>query len=101
MKEAILHKGFSIVDILQVCATFYNMYEYYDKKIYELKDHNSGDRDSAFKMIREWDYHHDAPIALGVLYKKDKETFDDSFNYIKKTGINKGSAVKKILADLA
>src|SRR3990167_9426025 len=42
-KEAILHKGFSLVDVLQVCVTYYNMYEYYDKRVYELKDHNPQD----------------------------------------------------------
>src|SRR5512137_1094374 len=28
-KEAIAHKGFSLVDVLQVCMTYYNMYDYY------------------------------------------------------------------------
>lgn len=42
-KEAIMHKGFSLVDVLQVCVTYFNMYEYYDKRVYELKDHNTAD----------------------------------------------------------
>lgn len=70
-KEAILHKGFSIVDVLQVCVTYYNMYEYYDKRVYELKDHDPADHDKAMSKIREWDYNRDAPIALGTFYKKD------------------------------
>ncbi|MDD5135844.1 MAG: thiamine pyrophosphate-dependent enzyme, partial [Candidatus Omnitrophica bacterium] len=78
-KEAILHKGFSLVDVLQVCVTYYNMYEYYDKRVYELKDHNPSDYDQAAKKIREWDYNKDAPIALGVFYKKDAPTFEENF----------------------
>ncbi len=70
-KEAILHKGFSLVDVLQVCVTYYNMYEYYDKHVYELKEHNSADFNSAIAKIREWDYNKDSPIALGVFYKKE------------------------------
>lgn len=70
-KEAILHKGFSIVDVLQVCVTYYNMYEYYDKRVYELKDHNPADFDQALSKIREWDYNADSPIALGLFYKKE------------------------------
>ncbi|RJP29585.1 MAG: 2-oxoacid:ferredoxin oxidoreductase subunit beta [Candidatus Omnitrophota bacterium] len=70
-KEAILHKGFSIVDVLQVCVTYYNMYEYYDKKTYELSQHDYSDYASALNKIREWDYNRDASIPLGVFYKKD------------------------------
>ncbi|MCL4378744.1 MAG: thiamine pyrophosphate-dependent enzyme [Actinobacteria bacterium] len=69
-KQAILHKGFSIVDTLQVCVTFYNMYDYYNKKVYQLKDHNISDYQSAISKIQEWDYNSDNPIALGVFYKK-------------------------------
>jgi 2-oxoglutarate/2-oxoacid ferredoxin oxidoreductase subunit beta len=76
-KEALNHKGFALIDVLQVCFTFYNMYEYYDKKVYELKEHNTGDYSEALKKIREWDYHNDAPIALGVFYKKESVTFED------------------------
>lgn len=78
-REAILHKGFSLIDVLQVCVTYYNMYEYYDKRVYELKDHNPADYDQAEKKIREWDYNKDAPIALGVFYKKDSPTFEEGF----------------------
>jgi len=70
-KEAILFKGFALVDVLQVCVTYYNMYEYYDKRVYELKDHDPADYNRALAKIREWDYNADAPIALGVLYKKE------------------------------
>jgi 2-oxoglutarate ferredoxin oxidoreductase subunit beta len=78
-KEAIMHKGFSLVDVLQVCVTYFNMYEYYDKKAYELKGHNSSDYNSALTKIREWDYNQEAPIALGVFYNKESPVFDESF----------------------
>ncbi len=78
-KEAIMHKGFSLVDVLQVCVTYFNMYEYYDKRVYELKDHNPGDFNRAMDKIREWDYNSDSPIALGAFYKKEAPTFEESF----------------------
>jgi 2-oxoglutarate ferredoxin oxidoreductase subunit beta len=78
-KEAVLHKGFSLVDVLQVCVTYYNMYEYYDKRIYELKDHDANDYSQALGKIKEWDYNKDAPIALGALYKKEISTFEERF----------------------
>ena len=78
-KEAILHKGFSLVDVLQVCVTYYNLYEYYDKRVYELKDHDPADYNQALSKIREWDYNNDARIGLGVFYKKESPTFEDKF----------------------
>lgn len=78
-KEAIAHKGFSLVDVLQVCVTFYNMYEYYDKRVYELTGHDPADYNQALTKIKEWDYNKDAPIALGALYKKENPTFEDRF----------------------
>lgn len=78
-KEAILHKGFSLVDVLQVCVTYFNMYEYYDKRVYELKEHNPQDFNQALAKIREWDYNTDKPIALGTFYKKEAPTFEESF----------------------
>ncbi|MDD5432571.1 MAG: thiamine pyrophosphate-dependent enzyme [Candidatus Omnitrophica bacterium] len=79
-KDAILHKGFSLVDVLQVCVTFYNMYEYYDKRVYELEGHDALDYLKAQEKIREWDYNSDKAIALGLFYKKEAPTFEESFN---------------------
>jgi len=78
-KEAIMHKGFSLVDVLQVCVTYYNMYEYYDKKVYELKEHDVRDYNQALNKIREWDYNSDSPIALGAFYKKEIPAFEQKF----------------------
>ena len=98
-KEAILHKGFSLIDVLQVCVTYYNMYEYYDKRVYELKDHDPADYDQAEKKIREWDYNKDAPIALGVFYKKDAPTFEDAFASSGKTSIDRDAKIKNLIKE--
>jgi 2-oxoglutarate ferredoxin oxidoreductase subunit beta len=80
IREAVLHKGFSLVETLQVCVTFDNLYDYYGKHVYELKDHDSADRAAALNKIREWDYNAEAPIALGTLYKTSLPTFDEQFS---------------------
>ena len=69
-KEAVMHKGFSLVDVLQVCVTFFNMYDYYNKRVYELKGHNPEDYAQAMEKIKEWDYNIDSKIPLGIFYKK-------------------------------
>lgn len=99
LKEAVLHKGFSLVDILQVCVTFYNMYEYYDKRVYELKDYDTSDYFKALNKIREWNYHDDAPIALGVFYKKEAATFEEKFLSSKKETIDINLSIKKALVN--
>jgi len=84
-REAIFHKGFALVDVLQVCATFFNLYDYYNKKVYELKEHDPTDYGQVSAKIKEWDYNSDAPIALGVLYRKLAPTFEGK---LEKPGID-------------
>ena len=96
-KEAVLHRGFALIDVLQVCVTFYNMYEYYNKKVYELKGHNPQDYSGALKKIREWDYNNDAPIGLGLFYKKEIPTFEDRSLTPKTEGVDIDSKIREIL----
>jgi len=97
-REAILHKGFSIVDVLQVCVTYYNMYEYYEKRVYELKDHDPEDFNAAGRKIREWDYNNDGKIAIGVFYTKDAPTFEKSFPSTGTTE-DRGQKIRELLKD--
>ncbi|MCM8789279.1 MAG: thiamine pyrophosphate-dependent enzyme [Candidatus Omnitrophica bacterium] len=96
-KQAILHKGFSIVDVLQVCVTFYNMYSYYDQRVYLMENHNEQDFESAMKKAREWDYNSDARIPLGIFYKAILPTFEESFQKIQGPVAERRERVKKIL----
>jgi len=79
LKDALTHKGFALVDVLQVCATFFNVYDYYNEKVYELRDHDPSDREKAMEKILEWDYNSDSPIGLGVFYKRSGPTFEEHF----------------------
>ncbi|MBI5345811.1 MAG: hypothetical protein HZB76_01525 [Chlamydiae bacterium] len=95
-KEAILHKGFALIDVLQVCFVYYNMYEYYAKRVYELKDYDMADFSAAHNKIREWDYNQDGKIALGTFYKTTKESFDEYFK-IKHERMDRGLKISQIL----
>ena len=99
LKEAITHKGFSIVDVLQVCVTFFNLYKYYSERIYRLKDHDSGNYNQALQRIREWDYNSDSQIALGVFYKKEIPTFEDKFKEFKLEVEDKKLKIEKLLTE--
>lgn len=79
IKEAILHPGFALIDVLQICVTFFNQYDNYNQRIYELVGHNHANFDEACRKIREWNYDDEAKIALGKLYQVTRPTFDSTF----------------------
>ena len=79
IREGIAHKGFAYIDVLQICATFFNMTDLYNAKVYELAGHDPTSFEAACEKAREWDYNRDAPIALGTLYRRQLPTFDERF----------------------
>jgi 2-oxoglutarate/2-oxoacid ferredoxin oxidoreductase subunit beta len=97
-KEAIMHKGFSFVDVLQVCVTYFNMYESYNKRVYEVQGNDVGNFNDALKIIRSFDYNNpDVPIPLGKFYQKDAPRFNDIFPGFKLHDIDVEATVKEAL----
>jgi 2-oxoglutarate ferredoxin oxidoreductase subunit beta len=97
LKKAISHKGFSHVDILQVCKTFFDKSDYYDELIYELKNHDIKDKKRAFNKIIEWDYNSQAKIATGIFYQKKDFNYDDRFKTYKMNLIKTEKAINTII----
>lgn len=78
VKEAIGHKGFALVDILQPCVSFnkVNTYEWYRQRVYTLDaNHDPSDRAAAFVRALEWGDR----IPLGVIYRHQRPTFEVRF----------------------
>lgn len=73
IKRAILHKGFSLIDIFQPCVTFnkINTYKWFKENTYYLKDHNERDLKEAFQRALEA-----LPLPLGVFYVEERPTFE-------------------------
>jgi 2-oxoglutarate ferredoxin oxidoreductase subunit beta len=102
IREGIDHHGFSFVEVLQICATYNNMTEYYKPRVYDLEGHDPTDFDQACKKIREWDYNRDARIGLGVFYRTDKPTFGEHLREKEPGGVkDRVSAIAKILESKA
>ncbi|MFA6118557.1 MAG: thiamine pyrophosphate-dependent enzyme [Parachlamydiales bacterium] len=97
LKEAILHKGFSMIDVLQVCVTYYNMYEYYTKRVYELRDHDPSNFDKALNKIREWNYSDDSKIPLGIFFKTSMPSFEEKYINFKKKEMDRTSEIDNVL----
>jgi 2-oxoglutarate ferredoxin oxidoreductase subunit beta len=89
IKEAIQHRGFSMVDILQPCVSFnhVNTYEWYSKRVYKIDtSYNRFDKLAAFARSQEWDDH----IPIGVVYQQDKASYEEEI--INSRGNNMESA---------
>ncbi|MDD4531633.1 MAG: thiamine pyrophosphate-dependent enzyme [Candidatus Pacebacteria bacterium] len=74
---AVEHKGFSFIEVMQPCVSFFNNIQFYNEKVYEAVNPEPESRQKALDLIREWNYNGDGKIPLGVLYKKDRVLFEE------------------------
>jgi|SRR3989344_3744529 len=76
MKQAIDHKGFSLVNVYQPCVTFnkHNTYQWFRERVYKLDE--TYDTSSKLAAL-EVSFTHEK-IALGVLYKSPRPTYEES-----------------------
>lgn len=98
IRGAIDHRGFAFIDVLQICATFMNLTDYYNARTYELPVYDRSDALLACEKIRTWDYNSDAPIALGLFYQREALTFDEQFRTRALPGTERQLLIRKFLA---
>jgi 2-oxoglutarate/2-oxoacid ferredoxin oxidoreductase subunit beta len=82
IREAVQHKGFSLLDILQPCVTFnrVNTYAWYSERVYHIEhDYDPEDRIAAFQKSLEWGDR----IPIGVIYRNRRPTFEERVPVIK------------------
>jgi 2-oxoglutarate ferredoxin oxidoreductase subunit beta len=80
IKEAIKHKGFSFIDVLQPCVTFFNTYQFYGERCYKLEEvgHNPSNFEEALEKACEWDYNsEDSKIPIGIFYRVEKVIYEE------------------------
>lgn len=76
IREAVQHRGFSLVDILQPCVTFnrLNTYSWYKERIYRLEEgYAPEDRMRAFEKGLEWGER----IPVGVIFRNSRPAFEE------------------------
>jgi len=82
IRKAILHRGFSFIDVLQPCLSFHNTIPFLKEHIYKLDPkRKTSDLEKALDKAQEWnyDYKRDAKIALGIFYDVKRPTFEDKW----------------------
>ncbi|MBR1368604.1 2-oxoglutarate synthase [Methanocalculus chunghsingensis] len=98
LKAAIQHKGFSFVEVLQVCATFYDVHTCYDDHVYRLEGNDPEDRRAAEVLVREWNYSGEGRIPLGILYSRDAPTFEERILAGKEGEIDRTGLIQRAIA---
>ncbi len=101
MKEAIQHKGFALLDILQPCITFnkINTYKWYSDRVYHIDDsHDPYDRIEAFKKALEWGDR----IPTGIIFRNNRECYEEKIPVIREAPlIHQPFAPEKARKELA
>lgn len=83
-KEALKHKGFAFIEILQPCLTFHPD-KNYKEKIYSLEKegHDKTNFESAMRKAEEFDYNKPSKIPTGIFYQVKKPIFEEQFEQLK------------------
>lgn len=87
LKEAINHKGYALIDILQPCVTFnkVNTFKWYKDRVYKLDEgYDASNKIKAFEKALQFG---DEGIPTGILYRElGKSTFEELHPVIAKNG---------------
>jgi 2-oxoglutarate/2-oxoacid ferredoxin oxidoreductase subunit beta len=75
IKQAVEHKGFSLLQVLSPCVTFYDTYDHFKNITKPLPaEHNPLDKASAMKYAMD-----DQSMYLGLFYQERRATFDEGY----------------------
>ncbi len=74
--RAIRHEGFSFLDVIQPCATFFNIYREVRRRVYKLEDegHDTRSLEAAIRKSLETER-----IPIGVFFETKKPPFRENF----------------------
>ncbi len=77
IEKAILHKGFSVVDMLQPCVTFdkTHTYQWYRERVQKVNipEEKLGEREQSLELASTFG----EKIPIGILYKRESLTSED------------------------
>ncbi len=79
IKQAITHRGFSILEIVQPCLIFQNNAQFFKEKI--TKVDQAASLQEALKITRSWDYSVSSrqKVPTGLFFKENRPCFEDQW----------------------
>jgi 2-oxoglutarate/2-oxoacid ferredoxin oxidoreductase subunit beta len=77
-KQALTHKGFALLEVLQPCVSFnkINTYQWYEKRVYPVDQEPDYDPENelwAYQKAKEWGER----IPIGVIYRNPRPTLEE------------------------
>ena len=93
IKAAMTHKGFSFVQILSPCVTFYDTYDHFKKVTAPMPaDHDQSDRAKAMQLAMTEETMH-----LGIFYQNRRPTLDEAMAEIRGKNAKQNYGVEQIM----
>jgi 2-oxoglutarate ferredoxin oxidoreductase subunit beta len=98
IKQAITHRGFALVDVLQPCVTLnkVNTREWFKKRVYKLKRWNPTNKKKALIKAGEWG----KKIPIGLFYQEKRPTYEDQLPQLVKKPLVKQSVKVRNISQL-
>jgi 2-oxoglutarate ferredoxin oxidoreductase subunit beta len=95
-KEALNHKGFAFIEIIQPCLIFHKD-KNYKEKIYSLQKegHDISNFSEAMKKAEEFNYDNSEKIPVGIFYKVEKPIFEEQFDALKNLSKDGWKGIKR------
>jgi len=75
--SGINHQGFSFIEVMQPCVSFFNNIQFLNERCYEATNEDLESKEKALDLIKEWNYNEEGRIPLGIFYKKEKSNFEE------------------------
>lgn len=75
--EAVNHKGFSFIEVLEPCVSFFNNMKFYNENVYEAASEDVSSKEKAAALIKEWNYTEEGKVPLGLFYKIERPAYEE------------------------
>ena len=110
-KQALLHKGFALVDVYQPCVTWnkHNSYKWFRERVYKLEESgwDASDRVKAFELSMQ-SFHSltcepdECRVPIGVIYQEEgTATYEDGLTATQTPGWQRASGPRDVSALIA
>lgn len=84
LEQAVTHKGFSLLEVVQPCLVFQDNAEFFKEKITKVDQAKS--REEALEITRSWNYSASPKdkVPTGLFYQAEKPSFEDQWKELKR-----------------
>jgi len=99
IQQAIAHRGFSLIDILQPCVSFnkVNTFAWYKSRCRELPpEYDPADWTAAIQKAEEWG----ETIPVGIIYRNSRPPFEENFPVLRQGMLGGRDLDRKMLAEI-